>query len=122
MRLNPFHNFRFSVLTCFISQFIIYTPVETSCYTGEGELYRGNINLSASGHSCQEWFATNYSLFVPYRSYNYCRNPSGLHNKPWCITTLSSMHWEPCAVPKCVRPTIANSSYPLGSMPSLSIK
>ena len=78
-------------------------------------MYRGNISVSASGYTCRFWYNTNYSFYVPPQSKNYCRNPTGAHDKPWCAISINSFVRESCKVSKCVRPTIAKSSYPLGS-------
>ena len=32
---------------------------------------------------------------------NYCRNPDGEPNGPWCYTTDSKKRWEYCGIPKC---------------------
>lgn len=34
-------------------------------------------------------------------SHNFCRNPGGLNNRPWCFTTNPNIRWEYCAVPQC---------------------
>ena len=78
-------------------------------------MYRGGVSVSASGSSCINWQSTNYSNEVAPQSQAFCRNPNGTRDKPWCITSLTSYQWESCNVPKCVRPTITNANYPLGS-------
>ncbi|XP_016092971.1 LOW QUALITY PROTEIN: muscle, skeletal receptor tyrosine protein kinase-like [Sinocyclocheilus grahami] len=32
---------------------------------------------------------------------NYCRNPGGESDRPWCYTTNPNVRWEYCLVPKC---------------------
>ncbi|KAK9532904.1 hypothetical protein VZT92_010266 [Zoarces viviparus] len=32
---------------------------------------------------------------------NYCRNPGGISDKPWCYTSNPNIRWEYCAVPQC---------------------
>uniref|UniRef100_A0A8C1K6A2 receptor protein-tyrosine kinase n=1 Tax=Cyprinus carpio TaxID=7962 RepID=A0A8C1K6A2_CYPCA len=32
---------------------------------------------------------------------NYCRNPGGESDRPWCYTTNPYVRWEYCLVPKC---------------------
>ena len=35
---------------------------------------------------------------------NYCRNPGGSPEGPWCYTTDPSSRWEYCDVPLCPTP------------------
>ncbi|XP_054633082.1 hepatocyte growth factor [Dunckerocampus dactyliophorus] len=69
--------------------------VETSeCYNGKGEAYRGMVDMTPTGITCQRWdsqYPHNHS-FIP-QAYsckdlreNYCRNPDG-QQFPWCFTT-----------------------------------
>ncbi|RDD37045.1 Neurotrypsin [Trichoplax sp. H2] len=84
-------------------------PIETNCYTDKGQSYRGNVSITRSGILCQQWSSNtphNHS-FKPSTYYNdglvsnYCRNPSGLRNSPWCYTSNSSISWQYCNVTKC---------------------
>merc|ERR1719253_95335 len=34
-------------------------------------------------------------------NHNYCRNPGGKKEKPWCYTVDPAKDWEFCEVPKC---------------------
>lgn len=82
-------------------------------------MYNGFSSLSASGRVCEHWSLTNYSsvntTFLNNNlRYNYCRNPHGIHDKPWCVTNLTSYAWEPCNISKCTRLPITSSNYPLG--------
>ncbi|KAE8602189.1 hypothetical protein XENTR_v10013903 [Xenopus tropicalis] len=83
------------------------------CLSGKGENYSGNIAVTASGKTCQEW-----SLQVPHKHIrtpdnypcknlekNYCRNPDG-ESMPWCYTTDSETRWEYCNIPSCDAPTV----------------
>ena len=63
--------------------------------------YRGSLNVTKSGNSCQDW--TPFYTFVV-QEYpdsgldgNYCRNPYG-QNETWCFS-LGLI--EPCNVPTC---------------------
>jgi plasminogen len=71
--------------------------------------YRGAINVTASGLTCQAW-----SSQVPHRHKNTpdfrpndgldgnaCRNPDRSEGGAWCYTTNSSILWEYCSVPTC---------------------
>lgn len=36
-----------------------------------------------------------------YDAENYCRNPGGENERPWCYTKDPSVTWEYCSVPPC---------------------
>ncbi|KAF3848895.1 hypothetical protein F7725_015392 [Dissostichus mawsoni] len=68
--------------------------VTTTCYNDRGRFYQGSVNVTRSGIPCQSW-----SQQVPHQhrlsvdvipelksSHNYCRNPGGISDKPWCVT------------------------------------
>eukprot|EP00064_Thunnus_orientalis_P016169 superscaffoldBa00003147_g16232 len=68
--------------------------VTTSCVQGKGTDYRGTMNVTPEGVTCQRWdsqFPHNHS-FLPKNfkckdlRENYCRNPDGA-DYPWCFTT-----------------------------------
>ncbi|XP_048124620.1 hepatocyte growth factor a isoform X1 [Alosa alosa] len=81
----------------------------TSCYWGQGENYRGNMNMTSLGIPCQHW-----NMQLPhkhnYTSQNYkckdlrenfCRNPDGDEN-PWCFTTDAAVRRALCTnIPRC---------------------
>ncbi|XP_064638537.1 uncharacterized protein LOC135494463 [Lineus longissimus] len=78
----------------------------------KGMEYRGTINTTMSGFTCQHWDAqkphkhiykdvnqfpeNNLSL-----AENFCRNPDGESNGPWCFTTSFTRGWELCPIPFC---------------------
>ena len=80
------------------------------CYHGVGVGYRGNVNVTRSGRSCQAWISQ-----CPHRhwripqdvtdgqnDYNACRNPdSSAPDGPWCYTTDPKVRWEYCNVSRC---------------------
>uniref|UniRef100_A0A4W4FKN7 Hepatopoietin-A n=1 Tax=Electrophorus electricus TaxID=8005 RepID=A0A4W4FKN7_ELEEL len=83
--------------------------VSTSCYRGQGEHYRGTVNVTSAGLACQRWdvqFPHNHS-YTP-QNYkckdlreNFCRNPDG-SEIPWCFTTDPAVRKAPCTnIPKC---------------------
>ncbi|XP_041819914.1 hepatocyte growth factor a isoform X1 [Chelmon rostratus] len=87
----------------------------TSCVQGEGADYRGTMNVTPEGVTCQRWdsqFPHNHS-FLPqnfkcnlcmcYRDLreNYCRNPDGA-DYPWCFTTDPNQRIANCThIPRC---------------------
>ncbi|KAJ8302241.1 hypothetical protein KUTeg_021228, partial [Tegillarca granosa] len=73
--------------------------------TDNGIDYRGNVNITVSGKSCQKWKSE-----TPHRhgyvdmlgnDENYCRTPDQGNSKPWCYTIDPSTRWEYCFVPTC---------------------
>uniref|UniRef100_A0A3B4ULC3 Hepatocyte growth factor n=1 Tax=Seriola dumerili TaxID=41447 RepID=A0A3B4ULC3_SERDU len=70
---------------------LVETP---ECYKGRGEGYRGIVDVTPTGLTCQRWdsqYPHNHT-FLP-QAYlckdlreNYCRNPDG-QEFPWCFTT-----------------------------------
>ncbi|XP_056878848.1 hepatocyte growth factor a isoform X1 [Takifugu flavidus] len=89
--------------------------VTMSCFQGKGTDYRGTMNVTPEGVTCQRWdsqFPHNHS-FLP-NSYkcnwcvcfrdlreNYCRNPDGAEY-PWCFTTDPNQRRANCTnIPRC---------------------
>ncbi|GAA6072259.1 plasminogen, partial [Tachysurus ichikawai] len=79
------------------------------CSNGVGNDYRGTQSRTKSGILCQRWEA----LF-PHKpnitpkmhpkadlESNYCRNPDGDSQGPWCYTTDINKRWEHCSIPSC---------------------
>ncbi|XP_060097812.1 plasminogen isoform X2 [Heteronotia binoei] len=83
------------------------------CKTGNGKEYRGKIAQTASGKTCQEWSSQTphkHDFFTP-RTHpnsglerNYCRNPDGDINGPWCYTTDPKKAWDYCDITNCPPP------------------
>uniref|UniRef100_A0A8C9F745 Kringle domain-containing protein n=1 Tax=Pavo cristatus TaxID=9049 RepID=A0A8C9F745_PAVCR len=79
------------------------------CYQGNGVSYRGTASFTITGKKCQ-WSSQTphkHDYFTP-RTHpksglekNYCRNPDGDVNGPWCYTTDPRKAWEYCDIPKC---------------------
>jgi len=70
--------------------------------------YNGTVNVTQSGRVCQGWdsntphFHPITSLYRPYlEGHNYCRNPEGHCNHPWCYTMDPNVRWEYCNVSLC---------------------
>ncbi|XP_042306539.1 plasminogen [Sceloporus undulatus] len=89
------------------------TNLESDCRNGKGEDYRGKIASTISGKTCQEWHLQtphSHDSFTPQShpraglEKNYCRNPDGDINGPWCYTTDPKTAWEYCDVSQCPPP------------------
>ncbi|KAK9411717.1 plasminogen [Crotalus adamanteus] len=83
------------------------------CRVGSGRDYRGHIATTGSGRTCQEWQSQvphEHTSFTPEThprsglEKNYCRNPDGDTNGPWCYTTDKNKGWEYCDIPQCSVP------------------
>ena len=88
------------------------TEESTALTCGTNELaqkdYRGTLNVTASGKSCQAWdvqfphthsrTATNYPTAG--LESNFCRNPDN-EDAAWCYTTDPEVRFELCDVPSC---------------------
>ena len=100
---------------------LIRNVITVDCYYGFGVGYRGNLNVTRSGRSCQSWTSQ-----CPHRHWripedvadgqnnsNACRNPdSSAPDGPWCYTTDPNVRWEYCNVSKCPPRGISNSLLP----------
>ncbi|EMP30325.1 Plasminogen, partial [Chelonia mydas] len=82
----------------------------TDCVVDNGKDYRGTITTTASGKTCQEWSSQkphSHEYFTPVThpqaglEKNYCRNPDGDINGPWCYTTDPRKAWEYCEITEC---------------------
>ena len=76
-----------------------------------GQSYRGKLSVTRSGRQCQLWVgqhphqhqmhAGGFPEADLFAAVNYCRNPDGENEGPWCYTTDPDMRWEYCDVPIC---------------------
>ncbi|XP_065056519.1 agrin-like isoform X1 [Rhopilema esculentum] len=77
--------------------------------TVEGKEYRGIVSTTTSGLKCQRWdsqvphkhIKTSANYIHAGLFQNYCRNPDGEPEGPWCYTNSSEVRWEYCHVPLC---------------------
>ncbi|KAM9097595.1 hepatocyte growth factor-like protein isoform X1 [Sarcophilus harrisii] len=86
----------------------IKTCQEATCFTCNGEDYRGSVDYTESGKECQRW-DLQYPHKHPYKpskypdknlDNNYCRNPDH-SERPWCYTTDPLREREFCNIPRC---------------------
>ena len=74
--------------------------------------YFGSVSTTTSGFSCQRWDSQSphpHNLTDPDRfpdasveaASNYCRNPDGKSEGPWCFTDDPFVEWEYCDIPVC---------------------
>ena len=88
------------------------------CFYGLGVGYRGNVNITRSGRTCQAWnsqcphrhWRIPQDVSDRLNDFNMCRNPdSSAPDGPWCYTTDPNVRWEYCNVSKCPPRGISNS-------------
>ncbi|XP_059555875.1 plasminogen isoform X1 [Myotis daubentonii] len=94
------------------------SEAEADCMLGNGKGYRGKKATTVAGTACQAWAAQEphrHGIFTPESNpragleKNYCRNPDGDVNGPWCYTTDPKKLFDYCDVPQC-----ASSSFDCG--------
>ena len=95
------------------TQMHIFLAKSDSCRTTEkGIEYTGTISSTHTGRACQAWSAQSphtHTFNKPYlfldvtlaNAQNYCRNPGGDRQHPWCFTTDPYQTWDYCDVPWC---------------------
>lgn len=72
------------------------------CYNKTGEDYRGTLSIGSTGESCVTWPESMVSEHPALAGgHNFCRNPNGMKESPWCFVDKQNLKWELCQVPKC---------------------
>ena len=88
----------------------VFTIIATcSTLYDNGMSYRGPVNYTSNGRACVDWQHHVHGVTperYPYDGLeeNYCRNPRGHQDAPWCYTSPEndgSKIWDYCPVRKC---------------------
>merc|ERR1719389_509199 len=104
-----------AVYCVFLIGFVAAAPIsdfDKSCYeeSDKGKAYKGLATSTTSGRTCQNWLkdkpheiSTEPSTENGLGNHNYCRNPDGSEDKPWCYTMDPSPDHEKetCDIPVC---------------------
>ncbi|XP_035660176.1 transmembrane matrix receptor MUP-4-like [Branchiostoma floridae] len=75
---------------------------QAECFNKNGTDYSGKMSTTRSGRTCQRW-----DTQLPHKhskallTHNYCRNPGGTKDGPWCYTMDPSVRWEYCNISQC---------------------
>ncbi|CAC5392034.1 unnamed protein product [Mytilus coruscus] len=77
-----------------------YVPGYNCTLDKFGVKYRGSVNTTKTGRSCQLWSSRfEYDQFPD--DHNYCRNPNNDSRGPWCYTNDAYKVSESCNIPYC---------------------
>ncbi|KAM4720500.1 tyrosine-protein kinase transmembrane receptor ROR2 [Anableps anableps] len=105
-----------------------HSSPEQNCYNGSGADYRGTVAITKSGYHCQPWgvqFPHAHHLSQEYLelwgSHNFCRNPGGLMEAPWCFTLNSEVRMDICDIQPCKPPESPRKEILFILIPAVSI-
>ena len=74
---------------------------DVDCQVGNGENYKGNVNVTRAGRKCQNWSSQSPHShgWGKEGDHNYCRNPDK-EPHAWCYT-MEDKRWEFCDIRTC---------------------
>ena len=83
-----------------------------NCYVGVGTGYRGNVSITINNFKCRPWYNMESKYITTSDRYpelilNYCRNPGGLLNHPWCYVNTSTYNWDYCNISVCTADVVS---------------
>ena len=98
-----------ALLSSLLNLQITTTNAQSDCFNGKTTNYNGTQSVTETGKTCQIWFnPKNDSRTMPDnpkdRMTNYCRNPQGDGNGPWCYVDKirpTDPHFEYCGIHTC---------------------